>query len=320
MEIMITGGAGYLGSVVTNVALQKKYRVKTIDCLWFDHRVPLMHIHNPDYQFFRYDISDARCFPEYLNGVDYIVHTAAVVGEPASNKYPELTRKVNYEASIKLIDAAQEYGVKGIVFLSTCSNYGVSEGVVTEDTPLQPLSLYAETKVNVEKYLEKQNGTNWVICRLSTIYGSSPRMRFDLTVNDFAVNAFMKKYLDVFFPYTYRPYIHVYDVAHVLLKIIENFQDIKNNVFNVGFNGENYQKIAIAEIIKEFIPDLKIEIVEKGTDLRDYQVDFSKLKKLLNVDITYTVKDGVKEIINLLRNGIIDNPYEEKYYNTNIKT
>jgi nucleoside-diphosphate-sugar epimerase len=320
MEIMITGGAGYLGSVVTNMALQKKYRVKTIDCLWFDHTVPLMHTHNPDYQFFRYDISDARCFPEYLNGVDYIVHTAAVVGEPASNKYPELTRKVNYEASKQLIDAAQEYGVKGIVFLSTCSNYGVSEGVATEDTPLQPLSLYAETKVNVEKYLEKQNGTNWVICRLSTIYGSSPRMRFDLTVNDFAANAFMKKYLDVFLPYTYRPYIHVYDVAHVLLEIIENFQNVKNNVFNVGFNGENYQKITIAETIKEFIPDLKIEIVEKGTDLRDYQVDFSKLKKFLNVDITYTVKDGVKEIINLLRNGIIDNPYEEKYYNTNIKT
>lgn len=319
MEIMITGGAGYLGSVVTNMALQKQYRVKAIDCLWFDHRVPLMHIHNPDYRFFRYDISDATCFPKYLNGVDYIVHTAAVVGEPASNKYPELTRKVNYEASKKLIDAAQEYGVKGIVFLSTCSNYGVSEGVATEDTPLQPLSLYAETKVNIEKYLKKQNGTNWVICRLSTIYGSSPRMRFDLTVNDFTMNAFMKKYLDVFLPYTYRPYIHVYDVAHVLLKIIENFQDIKNNVFNVGFNGENYQKIIIAEIIKEFIPDLKIEIVEKGTDLRDYQVDFSKLKKFLNVDITYTVKDGVKEIINLLRNGIIDKPYEEKYYNTNIK-
>jgi nucleoside-diphosphate-sugar epimerase len=109
-------------------------------------------------------------------------------------------------------------------------------------------------------------------------------------------------------------------VARVLLKIIENFQNVKNDVFNVGFNEENYQKIAIAEIIKEFIPDLKIEIVEKGTDLRDYQVDFSKLKKFLNVDITYTVKDGVKEIINLLRNGIIDNPYEEKYYNTNIKT
>jgi nucleoside-diphosphate-sugar epimerase len=317
MEIMITGGAGYLGSVLTNMALQRKYRVKAIDCLWF---VPLMHMNNPDYKFFRYDISDTTCFPEYLNSVDYIVHTAAVVGEPASNKYPELTRKVNYDASKKLIDAAQEYKVKGIIFLSTCSNYGVSEGIATEDTPLKPLSLYAETKVNVEKYLmEKKNGTNWVICRLSTIYGSSPRMRFDLTVNDFTMNAFIKKRLDVFLPYTYRPYIHVYDVANVILKVIENFQSVKNNVFNVGFNSENYQKITIAEIIKEHIPELRIEIVDKGADLRDYQVDFSKLKKYLDVNITYTVRDGVREITSLLQNGIIDNPYEEKYYNTNIK-
>lgn len=320
MVIMITGGAGYLGSVLTNIALQRKYCVKAIDCLWFDHRIPLMHMNNPAYQFFRYNISDATCFPEYLNGVDYIVHAAAVVGEPASNKYPELTRKINYEASKKLIDAAQEYGVKGIVFLSTCSNYGIPEGIATEDTSLKPLSLYAETKVNVEKYLmEKKNGMNWIICRLSTIYGSSPRMRFDLTVNDFTMNAFMKKHLEVFQPYTYRPYIHVYDVANVILKVIENFPSVKNNVFNIGFNGENYQKITIVEIIKEYIPELRIEIVDKGTDLRDYQVDFSKLKKYVDVNITYTVRDGVREITSLLQNGIIDNPYEEKYYNTNIK-
>jgi nucleoside-diphosphate-sugar epimerase len=320
MVIMITGGAGYLGSVLTNMALQRKHSVKAVDCLWFDHSIPLIHLNNPDYQFYRSDISDAALFPEYLKGVDFIIHTAAVVGEPASNKFPELTRRINDEASKRLFNAAREYGVEGVIFLSTCSNYGVSDGVATEDTPLKPLSIYAETKVSVEKYLmAREQDIDWVICRLSTLYGSSPRMRFDLTVNDFTMNAFKKKYLDVFLPYTYRPYVHVYDVANILLKVIENFQSVKNNVFNVGFNGENYQKIAIAKIIKEFIPEIKIEVVEKGTDLRDYQVDFSKLKQYLSVDITHTVRDGVREIVNLLQHGIIDNPYEEKYYNTNIK-
>ena len=142
---------------------------------------------------------------------------------------------------------------------------------------------------------------DWVICRMSTIYGSSPRMRFDLTVNDFALNGYMKKYLDIFLPYTYRPYIHVYDAAKVITTMVERFDKVRRNVFNVGFVGENYQKIKIAETV---------------TDLRDYQVDFTKLEKYLGLKNIFTVEDGVKEVVDMLSLGIIEDPYQDIYYNT----
>ena len=135
-------------------------------------------------------------------------------------------------------------------------------------------------------------------------------------VNDFAMNAYIKKYLDIFLPYTYRPYLHVYDAARAVMKMLKNFKNVKNNVFNVGFNGENYQKIQIAEIVKKFLPETKIEIGKSGTDLRDYQVDFSKLQSFLNIKNTFTVEEGVGEVLRLLKDRIITDPYKNCYYNT----
>ncbi|MCX5811403.1 MAG: SDR family oxidoreductase [Proteobacteria bacterium] len=317
MKLLITGGAGYVGSVLTNTALNNGYKVRVVDSLYFDSKVPLIHLGNPHYEFIRLDIMDTDNLKPYLKDIDFVIHTAAIVGEPASNKFPDLTEKTNFGATKELIRLAAEEGVKGFVFLSTCSNYGVVDGLANENTSLKPLSLYADTKVRVERLLmDGSNNIDWVICRMSTIYGASPRMRFDLTVNDFALNAFMKKYLDVFLPYTYRPYIHVYDAARVIISMIGQFDKVCKNVFNVGFNSENYQKIRIAEIVKKFIPDLKIDVVDKGADLRDYQVDFTKLKHYLDLTNVFTVEDGVREVVNMLSLGIIENPYENIYYNT----
>lgn len=317
MKILVTGGAGYIGSVISNLALQKGYKVKVIDSLWFKKESPLIHISNPNYEFIKGDIRDDKLIDKELKGIDFVIHTAAVVGDPASKKFPKLTSEVNHKASINLISKASKHGVKGFIFFSTCSNYGVSKGAANEETPLNPLSLYAETKVNVEKHLMNEaKGIDWVICRLSTVYGPSFRMRFDLTVNDFAMNAFNTKYLDVFMPYTYRPYIHVFDVANTVLEIINKFEKVKNNVFNVGFEGENYQKIQIVEAVKKFIPDLSVDIVEKGKDLRDYQVDFSKLQRYLGLKNSYTVEDGVKEVIEILRQGFITDTQNRIYYDT----
>lgn len=317
MKILITGGAGYLGSVITNLGLQEGHVIKVIDTLWFNKSIPLIHISNPAYEFVRNDIRNSNAVKELLDGVDYIIHTAAVVGEPASNKFPELTYKINYEASLNLINQAEESGVKGIIFFSTCSNYGIHSGLAREETALKPLSLYAKSKVDIEEYLiNKTKSVNWIICRLSTVYGISPRMRFDLTVNHFTMKGYLEKYLDIFLPYTYRPYIHVFDVAMIILAMIKNFDKVKNNIFNVGFSGENYQKIHIADIVRKFIPDVTIEVVKSGMDVRDYQIDFSKLNRYLNIQNQFTVHKGVKEIIDLLRFGIIEDPCENIYYNT----
>lgn len=317
MKLLITGGAGYIGSVIANLALQYGYQVRVVDTLWFKKDIPLIHLNHPNYKFIRGDICDKNFAKEILKGIDFVINAAAVVGDPASKKYPDLTYKTNYEACINLAELAQEYKVKGFIFFSTCSNYGIATGFAIEETEVKPLSLYAETKVKAEEYLmNKIRGLDWVICRLSTVYGVSPRMRFDLTVNDFTMNAYMKKYLDIFLPYSHRPYIHLYDVTKVIMELLKNFEKVKNNVFNIGFNGENYQKIQIANIVKENIPDTKIEIVKTGSDLRDYQVDFSKLKKFLNIKNTYTIKNGVEEVLEVLKGKIITNPYENYYYDT----
>jgi len=317
MQLLITGGAGYIGSVITDLALQHNHKVRVIDTLWFKKDVPQIHSNNPDYEFVKGDIRDVALVRKALHDVDFVIHACAVVGDPASEKFPDLTYKINYEASVDIINLAQEYGVKGFIFFSTCSNYGISKGLACEKTSLKPLSLYAETKVDVEKHLmEEIKNLNWIICRLATVYGVSPRMRFDLTVNDFTMNSYMKKYLDVYLPHTHRPYIHVCDVAKVVMQMLENFQSAKNNVFNVGFNKENYRKIEISNVVKEFVPETKIEIVKKGKDLRDYRVGFSKLQRFLSINNTFTVKDGVKEILRLFENNVITDPYESCFYNT----
>lgn len=129
------------------------------------------------------------------------------------------------------------------------------DGYANEESELIPLSLYAKTKVNIEKYLmDNEHNMDWVIGRLSTVYDSSPRMRFDLTVNDFTLNAYIKKYLGIFLPESFRPYVHVYDLANIIITLVRTFQKVKNNVFNIGFEGENYQKIQIAETVKKYVP------------------------------------------------------------------
>jgi nucleoside-diphosphate-sugar epimerase len=316
-SILITGGAGYIGNVICNLSLQKGYTVKAVDILWFNNEVPLINFTDPRYKFTKGDICDDGLLESLLGGVDYVIHTAGVVGDPACKKFPEIARKVNYDASINLINRAKLAGVKGLIFFSTCSNYGISDGIANEETTLKPLSPYSEAKVEIERYLmDDVKDLDWSICRLSTVYGASSRMRFDLTVNDFTLNAYINHYLDIFMPYTYRPYIHVFDVANVIVNIIESFDKAKNNVFNVGFDGENYQKIQIAEAVREYIPDVKIEVVDKGKDARDYQVDFSKLGEILDIKKTHTLRDGVKEIISLLEMGLINDPKDNVYYNT----
>ena len=164
--------------------------------------------------------------------------------------------------------------------------------------------------------IEKIKSIDWIICRLATAYGISPRMRFDLTVNDFTMNAYLKKYLEIFLPLSYRPYIHVVDIARVAIKMLKKFESVKNNIFNIGFNSENYQKIQISEIVRKVVPETKIRVVKRGTDLRDYQIDFSKLQKFLNIKNTFTVEDGAKQVLKMLKDRIIIDPSEDRYYNT----
>ena len=318
MKILIPGGAGYIGSTLCTELLRRGHFVRVLDPLWFNERVPLMHYSNPNYEFLRVPISQGLNFESIMRDIDFLIIPAAVVGDPACNKYSEIAKELNLESTKYLIDKSIKYHLKGLFFFSTCSNYGVSnDQLATESTELNPLSLYSETKVIIENYIqEKCADIDWIIGRLSTVYGLSFRMRFDLTVNEFALKGFNDKYIDIFKPESYRPYIHVYDLASVIGNLLDNFQLAKNNIFNIGFPGENYKKIHIAELVKRHIPDTKIEILKSGGDNRDYKVDFSKLQHFIKIDKKFDVEMSITHIIETFKAGLYTDLKSKEFYNT----
>ena len=218
-KVLVTGGAGYIGSVLTKILLQKGYSVTVVDKLLFGGEPIVELLNNSSFQFFKTDIRDSEEMEKIIKGGDFdaILHLAAIVGDPACAKDPDVTRSTNLNGSIALYDLANKYGVKRFVFSSTCSNYGKMKSpdmYVNEESELSPVSLYAETKVAFEQYLLSQNKTNSckpVCLRFSTVYGLSPRPRFDLTVNEFTKELALGRELIIFGEQFWRPYCHVVD-------------------------------------------------------------------------------------------------------------
>jgi nucleoside-diphosphate-sugar epimerase len=261
-------------------------------------------------------------FTEYH--FDSVVHLAAIVGDPACAKQPELAERVNWEGSLRLLDASIDNHVNRFVFVSTCSNYGKMDdinGYVDEKSALHPVSLYAELKVKFEKVILNEivgkNGFCPISLRFATVYGVSPRMRFDLTVNEFTKDLALKKVLEIFGEQFWRPYCHVRDVCRAIITVLEcNKDKVVNNVFNVGDTVENYQKGMIVDEIQKIIPNAKVRYVRKDEDPRDYRVGFSKIAEDLGFKITKRVPDGIKEIKELIDKRILSNPDDAKYRNT----
>ena len=320
--ILVTGAAGYIGSILTRLLLDKGYKVKALDILRWGGE-SLMELMNYDnFEFIRGDVRDKELVDELLSGVDYVVHLAAIVGDPACKKEPELAKEVNLDATKQLYDLSEKHKVARFIFASTCSNYGKmedSDGYVDENSPLRPVSLYAETKVESELYLlgqDKKNVCKPVILRFSTVYGISPRMRFDLTVNEFTRELAMGRELVVYGEQFWRPYCHVVDLARSVVLALESPEEkVAFDVFNVGDTRENYQKQMIVEELKKFFPDAKIKYVHKDEDPRDYRVSFEKIKNQLGFEITKTVPEGIRQIKEAIEKGIISDPYNPKYKN-----
>ena len=248
---------------------------------------------------------------------------AAIVGDPACARKPELAKKVNWEASLNLLEQSIKNKAEHFIFASTCSNYGkmpASNRYVDETSPLVPISLYAELKVKFENVilneLKGNDNISPVSLRFATAYGVSPRMRFDLTVNEFTKELALGRELEVYFGQFWRPYCHVYDFARAILAVLESSKEkTAYNVFNVGDTGENYQKRMVVEEIRKLIPDAKIKYVERDEDPRDYRVSFKKIKEKLGFTITKKVPEGIKEIKYSIDNKIFLDPDDTKYRN-----
>lgn len=321
-KVLLTGGAGYIGSVLVRQMLEKGYHVRVIDNLMYGGEPIIDLLNHPNFEFIKGDIRNAEDVAKAVDGMDSVAHLAAIVGDPACAKQPELAKSTNLEGSKLLYDAANKAGVKKFVFASTCSNYGKMDNpdeYVSEESKLAPVSLYAETKVAVEQYLlsqAKDNTCKPTCLRFSTVYGLSLRPRFDLTVNEFTKELVLGRELVVFGEQFWRPYCHVYDLARSVVTVLEAAQEVVSfEVFNVGDTDENYQKKMIVDEVKKKLPDAKIKYVSKNEDPRDYRVTFEKIKNKLGFKVMFSVPEGIDQTIKAINDGFILNPDDNKYKN-----
>lgn len=322
MRVLITGGAGYVGSSLAPLLLGAGYKVRVLDRLTYGGESLLGVWANPNFEFMHGDVRDDGNRRDAVADCDAVVHLAAVVGDPACAREPDLAKAVNLDASMAMIEESRKAGVQRFVFASTCSNYGKMTDptkLVDEESELRPVSLYAETKVAVEKALLEGGSTDkWIPTplRFATVFGASPRMRFDLTINEFTLEMITKKHLVVFGEQFWRPYVHVFDAARGIALVLESPREkVGGRVFNVGSTDQNLQKQQIVELIRPMAPDAKVEYVHKVEDPRDYRVSFSRILNELNYKTTRSVVEGIVEVAKLVRTGAISNLADSRYRN-----
>ena len=324
-NILVTGGAGYVGSGLLRELLVNGYSVTCVDNLMFGGESLLDIWHNKNFTFINCDINKHEELDKIFlkNNFDGVIHLAAIVGDPACKLNSDLAFKTNWESSKWLIDRSQSAGVSRFIFASTCSNYGKMddpEAYVDENSKLAPVSLYAELKVKFEKYMlsemKKIDGFSPTSLRFSTVYGLSRRMRFDLTVNEFTKDLALGKELVIFGEQFWRPYCHVKDFSNAFVTVLNSSNEkVAYNVFNVGDTNENYTKQMLVNEIKKVLPNSKIKYVVKEDDPRDYRVNCDKIKKELGFEISMKVPDGIMEIKRIIQENLIQDPEDQKYYN-----
>ena len=319
-NILVTGGAGYIGSVLVRQLLNKGYYVRVIDSLKWGGESLYDVMMNKNFELIKGDIRDKAIVKNSLKGIDAVVHLAAIVGDPACKKYSEEANETNWLGSVNLFTESEACGVKRFVFASTCSNYGKMDdknSFVDEKSELNPVSLYAELKVKFEKFLMSNKNSKMIstALRFSTVYGFSPRIRFDLTVNEFTRNMVLEKFQEIWGEQFWRPYAHVDDLCRATVLVLESpEQKVQSEVFGVGSTEENYQKGMIIREINKLING-EVKYVAKDEDPRDYRVDFSKIKNELGFEITKNVPDGIREIKKIVESGIIHDCYSSKFKN-----
>lgn len=321
MRILITGGAGYLGTVTAQMLLDGGHEVRVLDSLIHGDGPALHLLGRERFELVRGDVRDPLAVEGAVRGMDAVVHLAAIVGDPACAKSPEVARAVNIDASLALFEAASRAGVARFVFASTCSNYGrMAETTTpaTEDHPLRPVSLYAEAKVAVEERLladpERAPAPAVTVLRFATLYGLSPRMRFDLTVNEFTLELARGSRLTVFGEQFWRPYVHVRDAARAIHLALES-PEAKGRVLNVGDTTENYRKLDLVALIREVVPEGQVDFVHRTEDPRDYKVAFERIHATLGFTITRRVRDGIREIEAAVRAGFFKDADASLYRN-----
>lgn len=317
-KILLVGGAGYIGSVLSRILIKKGFYVKCFDTLIYDH-VSINNIDNNFFQLIKSNISDVGSLIDCLEDVDYVIHLAGLVGDPSCSIDSGLTEEMNVIGTKIVWELSKKYNVKKFIFLSSCSVYGILDDIATEESKVNPISEYAWSKYRSEIDLlnSSNNYTELIILRLSTVFGMSYRMRFDLVVNYFSFLAANNTDLTVFNGNSYRPFISVNDLSNAISYLIIDESNNSNEIYNIGDNLNNYTILQIAEIINSIKPNINVINTEKsGSDLRSYNVNFDKFNKKYNFKANDSIDSEVKKIINYVNtNNLKNNDNLQPKYN-----
>ena len=313
-NVLVVGGAGYVGNVLVRRLLAAGQRVRVLDDLLFDHGAALSGVfEEPGFSFVRGDLRDPDAREGALEGVTDVVLLAALVGDPLCKKYPDLARSINFDGSAELLRALNGRGIDRFVFTSTCSNYGLRETnePATEESDLSPQSLYAETKVQLEEEILGAAGELDycpTVLRIATAYGLSPRMRFDLTISEFTRTLAIGQELLVYDADTWRPYCHVSDISRAIMTVLDSYADlVRGEVFNVGHSDENYTKRMVVDAVQEHLGgEGEVSYAEGGVDPRNYRVNFDKIARVLGFEPQERVPSSVGNLIAAIRAGAFE--------------
>ena len=301
MNILITGGAGYIGSLLCEFLLNKGHKVTVLDTFLFSKNSLNSYMSNKKFQVFQEDVRNINSLKKYLSNNDVIIPLACLVGAPLCNLKESEAIEVNYDSVRNLVDnlSKDQY----IIYPTTNSGYGIGEKdkFCTEETPLNPISVYGKTKVDAENYIAN-NFSNSTRLRLATVFGCSPRMRLDLLVNDFVYRATKDKFIVLFESNFKRNYIHIRDVCKAIVMSIENQGKFSGETFNLGLSDANLSKLELCNLIKKHLPKFKILESDIGQDVdkRDYIVSNEKIESR-SFKPDYSIDDGVLEMIKLFR-------------------
>jgi nucleoside-diphosphate-sugar epimerase len=304
-KVLVTGGAGYIGSILVPVLLDSGYEVTVLDSFKYGQNSLVANCSNTRFKIIKGDVRDRDLLSKEVKSADILIPLAAIVGAPACARSPVETRDINAE-SIKHLASIASINQK-IIFPVTNSGYGIGESgkMCTEDSPLKPISLYGKTKVDAESYLIERG--NVVALRLATVFGAAPRMRIDLLVNDFVYRAVYDRFIVLFEAHFKRNYIHIRDVVNAIIFSIHNYEKMRSQSYNCGLSTANLSKLELCELIKKHLPSFYVteSTIGEDPDKRDYIVSNEKLESL-GWSPNFTLDDGVEELIKaytMIRNG-----------------
>jgi nucleoside-diphosphate-sugar epimerase len=320
-KVLLVGAAGYVGSVLTGQLLAAGYAVRGADALLYGNAGCILpHLSSPHYEFLNRDLAGKDSFESALGGVTDVVFLAGLVGDPITKKYPDASQRINSAGMKSAIASLAGRRLDRVIFISTCSNYGlIPENVeADEDYELKPLSLYATAKVEIERLLLGLKGKvdfHPTVLRFATAFGLSPRMRFDLTVSEFTREMYLKRELQVFDAHTWRPYCHVLDLADAVQRTLEApLSKVDFEVFNVGGAANNATKQRIVDEILAVLPGSPVTFKERGSDPRNYRVSFQKIHSTLGFEPQRSITFGIGELVAALEQRLFDSVDENRNF------